>query len=168
MAREPTLDFLPICRRLPRGHVDAQSEELFEHHRLVADPGQTPLRVDKFIINLVAHFKQTPDGGLSVRPGQWRTCQQTQGQAGDVVTVTSQPVFEFELLLEPMDWNILYEDDDLLGDQQAHEFGGASRPWVSGTLVNGILHHFQNMPSLPNQPSCGPDWFIVWTKTLRD
>ena len=40
------------------GQVDAQSEELFEHHRLVADPGQTPLRVDKFIINLVAHLSR--------------------------------------------------------------------------------------------------------------
>jgi len=33
-------------------------EELFEHHRLVADPGQTPLRVDKFIFNLVAHLSR--------------------------------------------------------------------------------------------------------------
>ena len=26
-------------------------EELFEHHRLVADKGQEPLRVDKFLLN---------------------------------------------------------------------------------------------------------------------
>ena len=38
--------------------LETESEELFEHHRLVADPGQTPLRVDKFIINLVAHLSR--------------------------------------------------------------------------------------------------------------
>ena len=39
-------------------HDDGQGEELFEHHRLVADPGQAPLRVDKFIINRVAHLSR--------------------------------------------------------------------------------------------------------------
>ena len=38
--------------------AESQSEELFEHHRLVADPGQAPLRVDKFIINKVAHLSR--------------------------------------------------------------------------------------------------------------
>ena len=28
-------------------------EELFEHHRIVADKGQEPLRVDKFLINRI-------------------------------------------------------------------------------------------------------------------
>ena len=52
-------------------HDDGQGEELFEHHRLVADPGQTPLRVDKFIINRVAHlsgtsFRRPPSRGTFV------------------------------------------------------------------------------------------------------
>ena len=34
------------------------SEELFEHHKLVADPGQQPLRVDKFLMNLIAHISR--------------------------------------------------------------------------------------------------------------
>ena len=38
--------------------IEEQGEELFEHHRLVADPGQTPLSFDKYIINLVAHLSR--------------------------------------------------------------------------------------------------------------
>ena len=58
---------------------------------------------------------------------------------------------------EPMDLDILYEDDDLLVINKpmnlvVHPGHGN----YSGTLVNGILHHFQNMPSLPNQPEPQP------------
>ena len=101
------------------GHMDAQSEELFEHHRLVADPGQTPLRVDKFIINLVAHLSrnklQTAAKSGYVRVNGVPVKSNHKVKPGDVVTVElPQPVFEFELLPEPMDLDILYEDDDLL------------------------------------------------------
>ena len=47
--------------------LEEQGEELFEHHRLVADPGLAPLRVDKFIIILVAHFSRNK---LQQRPSQ--------------------------------------------------------------------------------------------------
>jgi 23S rRNA pseudouridine1911/1915/1917 synthase len=144
------------------GHVDAQSEELFEHHRLVADPGQTPLRVDKFIINLVAHLSrnklQTAAKSGYVRVNGAPVKSNHKVKSGDVVTVElPQPVFEFELLPEPMDLDILYEDDDLLVINKpmnlvVHPGHGN----YSGTLVNGILHHFQNMPSLPNQPEPRP------------
>ena len=30
-----------------------EGEELFEHHRFVADPGQNPLRIDKFLTNRI-------------------------------------------------------------------------------------------------------------------
>ena len=56
-----------------------------------------------------------------------------------------------------MDLDIIYEDDDLLVlnkpmDMVVHPGHGN----YSGTLVNGVLHHFQNMPSLPNQPEPRP------------
>ena len=30
---------------------DHQDDEMYEYHRFTADPGQSPLRVDKFLIN---------------------------------------------------------------------------------------------------------------------
>jgi 23S rRNA pseudouridine1911/1915/1917 synthase len=66
-------------------------------------------------------------------------------------------VYEFELLPEPMDLDILYEDDDLLVlNKPMNLVVHPGHGNYSGTLVNGILHHFQNMPSLPNQPEPRP------------
>ena len=142
--------------------MSEEAEELFEHHRLVADPGQTPLRVDKFIINLVAHLSrnklQTAAKAGYVRINGVPVKNNHKVKPGDVVTVElPQPVFEFELLPEPMDLDVIYEDEHVLVINKpmnlvVHPGHGN----YSGTLVNGVLHHFQNMPSLPNQPEPRP------------
>ena len=98
---------------------EESGEELFEHHRLVADPGQTPLRVDKFIINLVAHLSrnrlQTAAKSGYVRVNGLPVKSNHKVKPGDVVTVElPQPVFEFELLPEAMDLDIVHEDDHVL------------------------------------------------------
>ena len=142
--------------------AESQSEELFEHHRLVADPGQAPLRVDKFIINKVAHLSrnklQTAAKAGYVRVNGHPVKSNHKVKPADVVTVElPQPVFEFELLPERMDLDIIYEDDDLLVlNKPMNLVVHPGHGNYSGTLVNGILHHFQNMPSLPNQPEPRP------------
>ena len=141
---------------------DEQSEELFEHHRIVVDPGQTPLRVDKFIINRVAHLSrnklQTAAKSGYVRVNGQPVKSNHKVKPEDVVTVElPQPVYEFELIPEPMDLDILYEDDDLLVlNKPMNLVVHPGHGNYTGTLVNGILHHFQNMPSLPNQPEPRP------------
>ena len=143
-------------------HDDAQGEELFEHHRLVADPGQTPLRVDKFIINRVAHLSrnklQTAAKSGYVRVNGEPVKSNHKVKPEDVVTVElPQPVYEFELLPEPMDLDVVHEDDHVLVINKpmnlvVHPGHGN----YSGTLVNGVLHHFQSLPSLPGSPEPRP------------
>ena len=92
---------------------DEQSEELFEHHRIVVDPGQMPLRVDKFIINRVAHLSrnklQTAAKSGYVRVNGQPVKSNHKVKPEDVVTVElPQPVYEFELIPEPLDLVILY------------------------------------------------------------
>ena len=76
----------------------------------------------------------------------------------DVVTVElPQPVYEFELLPEPMDLDVVHEDDHVLVINKpmnlvVHPGHGN----YSGTLVNGVLHHFQSLPSLPGSPEPRP------------
>ena len=36
-----------------------EKKELFEHYKFVADKGQTPLRVDKFLMNFIEHATRT-------------------------------------------------------------------------------------------------------------
>ena len=138
------------------------SEELFEHHKLVADPGQQPLRVDKFLMNLVANISRNKLQ-MAAKSGYVRVSGKPvksnfKVKAGDVVTVElPQPVYEFELLPEEMDLNIVYEDDTVIVLNKPKEMvvhpGHGNH---SGTLVNGILHHLQNIPSVEGSPSPRP------------
>ena len=95
------------------------SEELFEHHKLVADPGQQPLRVDKFLMNLISHISRNKLQ-IAAKSGYIRVDGKPvksnfKVKAGHVVTVElPQPVYEFELLPEEMDLDIVYEDNDVL------------------------------------------------------
>jgi 23S rRNA pseudouridine1911/1915/1917 synthase len=141
---------------------DGHSEELFEHHRLVADPGQTALRVDKFIINLVAHLSRNK---LQMAAKAGYVCVNGESvksnhkvKPGDVVTVElPQPVYNFELLPEPMDLDIVHEDDDLLVlNKPMNLVVHPGHGNFSGTLVNGVLHHIQGLPSLPGSPEPRP------------
>ena len=141
---------------------DNISEELFEHHKIVADPGQQPLRVDKFLMNLIAHISRNKLQ-IAAKSGYIRVNGKSvksnfKVKAGHVVTVElPQPVYEFELLPEEMDLNIIYEDSDLLVINKptnlvVHPGHGNH----SGTLVNGILHHLQNIPSVLGSPTPRP------------
>ena len=56
-----------------------------------------------------------------------------------------------------MDLNIIYEDDTVIvlnkpADLVVHPGHGN----YSGTLVNGILHHLQNLPSVAGSPTPRP------------
>lgn len=140
------------------------SEELFEHHRLVADDGQQPLRVDKFVMNLVSNMSRSRlqasakagyvrVNGISVKPNH-------KVKASDVVTIEySKPIRTFELVPEPMDLDVLFEDEHVLVINKpaglvVHPGNGN----YTGTLVHGVAHHLlQQQVKLPPDTS-SPDY----------
>lgn len=140
-----------------------QEVEMFEHHRLVVDAGQQPLRVDKFLTNLVAHMSRSKlqlsakagyvrINGLAVKPNH-------KVKAHDVVTIEfTKPVQTFELVPEPMELEILYEDEAVLvlnkpAGLVVHPGNGN----YTGTLVHGVAWHLlQQKLDLPPDTS-SPD-----------
>ena len=139
-----------------------ESEELFEHHKIKADPGQQPLRVDKFLMTRIANISRNKLQ-MAAKSGYIRVNGESvksnyRVRAGNTVTVEMpQPVYEFELLPEKMDLNIIYEDDTVIVlnkpmDLVVHPGHGN----YTGTLVNGILYHLQNLPSLEGSPTPRP------------
>ena len=38
--------------------IEEENSELYEHHHFIVDPGQTPLRVDKFLFNKVMNVSR--------------------------------------------------------------------------------------------------------------
>jgi 23S rRNA pseudouridine1911/1915/1917 synthase len=132
------------------------SEELFEHYNYIADPGQEKLRIDKFLIDripntsrnkiqLAAHNgnilvnKQAIKPNYKVKPGD------------NISIVLPYPVRNLELIPEDIPIEIVYEDDQLCvvnkpSNMVVHPGYGN----YSGTLVNGLVYHFDNLPELPS------------------
>ncbi len=138
-----------------------ENNELFEHYKFVADKGQSPLRVDKFLINFIEHATRTKiqkaatEGNIKVNGNVVKSNYKVK--AGDVVTVEySSPKKEFELIPEDIPLNIVYEDDDFLIVNK--DAGMVVHPGFgnySGTLVNALAFHFKNLPNMGEEDRPG-------------
>lgn len=129
-----------------------ESEELFEHFRFEAGKGQAPLRVDKFLMNLVENAtrnkiqKAAEAGNIYVNDVPVKSNHKVK--ANDIVRVLLEhPPYEYLLEPENIPLNIVYEDDQLLIVNK--EPGMVVHPGhgnYSGTLVNALAYHFENLP----------------------
>lgn len=129
-----------------------ENEELFEHHRIVADKGQKPLRVDKFLSNFLENVSRSrvqtaaESGNIHVNGAVVKSNYKVK--PGDVVQVVmSYPPREIELIPENIPLDIVYEDDDVVVVNKPA--GLVVHPGYgnySGTLVNALIYHFQNLP----------------------
>ena len=134
-----------------------EENELFEHHRFVAAKGQEPLRVDKFLMNFIENATRNKiqqaakEGHIWVNDVQVK--QNYKVKAGDEVKVLFEhPPYEFLLTPEEIPLDIVFEDDDLLVVNKAA--GMVVHPGhgnYSGTLVNALAFHLDNLPLNSNQ-----------------
>ena len=140
----------------PKEEVQNPDEDnLYEHYTLIAAPGQAPLRVDKFLANLLP-FKTRSQiknasrtGSISVNGKVVKASYKVKSE--DVVKLLLPFPPPPELEAEQMDLDIRYEDDSFLIFHKPP--GLVVHPGLgnwTGTLVHGLLWHFEN---LPHQPS---------------
>ncbi len=132
--------------------------ELYEHHRITVDKGQAMLRVDKYL--------QMRLEGVS------RTKIQAAAKAGcivvnekpaksnykvkpcDVISVLlPEPPHDFEVLPEPVPFDIAYEDEDVLVvDKRPGLVVHPGYGNFTGTLLNGLLYYFQDKKGRDGNP----------------
>lgn len=136
--------------------LDDRDDELFEHFRIVADPGQTLLRIDKFLMDRLPNVTRTKiqdgihEGFVKVNDKVIKPNYKVH--PNDVITVSlPQPPRETEVLPENIPLNIVFEDEHLLviNKPAGMVVHPAYQNWT-GTLVNALTYHFQNLPQLPN------------------
>ncbi len=130
----------------------ADQQELFEHYRLRADPGQSLLRIDKFIFLRIENTSRTRiqnaanAGNILVNNNPVKPNYRVK--PGDIVQIVlPTPPREIELIPENIPVNIVYEDDDLVVVNK--EPGMVVHPAYgnyTGTLVNALMWHFRNLP----------------------
>jgi 23S rRNA pseudouridine1911/1915/1917 synthase len=134
-------------------NIGSERDDLYEHFRFVADKGQTPLRVDKYLMNKVENAtrnriqKSAKDGNIFVNDIIVKSNYKVK--ANDVITVRFEhPPYEMLLTPEDLPIDIVYEDDALLVINKAA--GMVVHPGhgnYSGTLINALAFHFDNLPN---------------------
>jgi len=128
------------------------SEELFEHHSFTADKGQEPLRIDKFLIDRVPNTSRNrlqiaaKNGNILVNNLPVKSNYKVRPN-DNISIVLPYPVREIELIPEDIPLEILYEDDEVLVlNKQAGMVVHPGYGNYTGTLVNALVHHFENLP----------------------
>lgn len=127
-------------------------DELYEHHRFEASKGQSALRVDKFLMNMIENttrnkIQQAAEKG-SILVNDVPVKSNYKVKAGDVVRlVLPHPTYEQLLTPENIPLDIVYEDDQLLViNKPAGMVVHPGHGNYSGTLVNALAYHFENLP----------------------
>ncbi len=129
------------------------NDDLYEHFRFVADKGQQPLRVDKYLMNKIENVtrnkiqKAATDGNIYVNNNTVKSNYKVK--AGDVVTVMFEhPPYEFLLTPENIPLDIVYEDDAVVVvNKPAGMVVHPGHGNYSGTLINALTYHFENLPN---------------------
>ncbi|MGB3343476.1 MAG: RluA family pseudouridine synthase [Aequorivita sp.] len=135
------------------------NDDLYEHFRFTADKGQGALRVDKYLMNLIEKAtrnkiqKAAEAGNIHVNGVAVRSSYKVK--ANDVVTVLFEhPPYEFLLVPENIPLEIVYEDDAVIVvNKPAGMVVHPGHGNYSGTLINALAYHFENLPNNPSSIS---------------
>ena len=142
--------------------IESNQDDLYEHYKFTADPGQEIIRIDKFLCDRLPNFSRNKiqlaakNGNLVVNNNIVK--QNYKVKPGDVVAlVLPYPVREFELIPENIPLDILHEDDSfLVVNKNAGMVVHPGHGNHSGTLVNALIYHFEHLPELPSDFSGRP------------
>lgn len=131
-----------------------EEEELYEHHRFSVDPGQELLRIDRFLMDRVPNTSRTKlqtaarNGNIKVNDQVVKPNYKVR-PGDDISIVLPYPQREIELIPERIPLDIIYEDAALVVVNKAA--GMVVHPGYgnyTGTLVNALLGHFEELPTL--------------------
>ncbi|MDA7570011.1 RluA family pseudouridine synthase [Flavobacteriaceae bacterium] len=143
----------------PLGQEIQSIDSLYEHYAFIADPGQSPLRVDKFLMSRIENVtrnkiqQSAKEGSIYVNDLIVKSNYKVKGR-DRVKVLFAHPPYENLLVAEDIAIDIVYEDDILVVINKppglvVHPGHGN----YSGTLLNGLLHHFEKLPkNLNNRP----------------
>ncbi len=133
---------------------EQEDDELYEHHRIVVDPGQAPLRIDRFLLDKLSNVTRNKiqqgikDGFVHVNEESVKSNYKVKPE--DVITIAfPEPPRDDEVVPEDIPLDIVYEDKDILivNKPAGMVVHPAYQNWT-GTLVNALVYHFQSLPEM--------------------
>ena len=137
------------------GMIESDEQDLFEHLRIVVDKGQSLLRIDKFLMHRVENASRNriqnaiDAGNVLLNDKPIKASYRVKPQ--DVISVVMpHPPRDTEVYPEDLPIEIMYEDNDVLIVNKAA--GMVVHPGFNnytGTLVNALVFHFNQLPTMP-------------------
>ena len=134
---------------------EAEEQDFYEHLNVVVDKGQSLVRIDKFLTQRIENTSRNriqnviDVGGVLVNGNPVKGSYKVK--PFDVISIVlPHPPRDNEVYPEDLPINIIYEDDDVIMINKAA--GMVVHPGFnnySGTLVNALVYHFQQLPQLP-------------------
>jgi len=142
--------------------ADDGAGEMFEHFRFVADKGQQLLRVDKFLVDHMQkasrnRIQQAAEAGCILANGK-AVKSNYRVKPGDIISIVmDRPRYEFEIVAEDIQLDIVYEDRYVLVvNKPAGLVVHPGHGNYTGTLVNALAWHFRDTPDYDvNDPRLG-------------
>ncbi|MBQ8270070.1 MAG: RluA family pseudouridine synthase [Bacteroidaceae bacterium] len=142
--------------------LSAGEEALFKEVHLVADKGQSPIRIDKFLIDHLANtsrnkIQQAADAGAIAVNGKVVKSNYKVKPCDNIVITMNTPVYDNTIVAEDIPLEIVYEDDDLMVVNKpaglvVHPGCGNTH----GTLINAVAWHLRNNKNFDaNDPQVG-------------
>lgn len=136
--------------------------EKHEHFRCEVDKGQSLVRIDKYLVNVMAgisrnRIQEAADAGNILVNGQ-PVKSNYRVKPRDVISIVlGYPPNEYTIVPQEIPLNIVYEDDDIIVvNKQAGLVVHPGFGNFEGTLLNGVAWHLKDVPGFdPNDASIG-------------
>lgn len=146
----------------PVDEEDEEVDQLYEHYAIRADQGQEPLRVDRFLVNMMPkisrnRIQRAASSGFIFVNGEPVKSNYKVKPLDCVSMRLERPPMTLEITPQEMPLEIVYEDDWLLVVNKpaglvVHPGHGN---W-DGTLLNGLAWYLRNNPDFDvNDPAIG-------------
>ena len=142
--------------------ADDEQNELYEHHHIVADKGQKPIRIDKFLVDRIENASRNKiqlaanAGNILVNDKAIKPNYKIK--PNDVVSIVmAYPPRDIEIVPQDIPLNIIFEDDDIIIVNK--EPGMVVHPsfgHYSETLINALAFHLKDTPLFKDSTDVRP------------
>ncbi len=129
-----------------------QENTLYEHHKLIVDPGQKQIRLDQYIAGHLDGWtrsqilKVAKEGGIFVNGKREKPSYKVK--PNDVITIMlPEPKEPWEIVPQDLPLDIVYEDQDLIVvNKPAGMVVHPAYGHYKGTLMNALAYHLREAP----------------------
>jgi 23S rRNA pseudouridine1911/1915/1917 synthase len=131
-----------------------EEDDLFIHHTIKVDSGQSPLRIDKFLMDRLPNVSRSriqegaKQGFIKVDEKVVKANYKVH-PLEEIKIYLPEPPRDTEVIPENIPLDIVYEDDSLLivNKRAGMVVHPAYNNWT-GTLVNALTYHFRQLPTM--------------------